>query len=257
MPLAPSYGVLRLQLLHSIQARDSQALASESRKQDPHGQVDAPFSRPHLRRTGANRGMKGFSLRSGEVRLVLTVLLALSACSVLFAGGGRHNVLIVVNDSSAVSKAIGEYYRAARNIPPANVCHINCTTSESISSADFVNSILYPIENYLTAHGLVEQIQYIVLTKGVPLQVSTTGNSVDSGLSLAFQRWPDGTSPCIEGAGSSYVAEERDFGAFRASSANTVVWSNARPLRVWARVRMPGPLQGMPVARNCSCAKMA
>jgi len=175
--------------------------------------------------------MKGFSLRSGEVRLVLTVLLALSACSVLFAGGGRHNVLIVVNDSSAVSKAIGEYYRAARNIPPANVCHINCTTSESISSADFVNSILYPIENYLTAHGLVEQIQYIVLTKGVPLQVSTTGNSVDSSLSLAFQRWPDGTSPCIEGAGSSYVAEERDFGAFRASSANTVVWSNARPLR--------------------------
>ncbi len=163
-------------------------------------------------------------------KLAFAVLLFLLTCSVLLAGGGRHNVLVVVNDNSPVSKAIGEYYRAARNIPPANVCHITCSTDE-YNSDNFESEILYPIESYLTAHGLVNQIQYIVLTKGIPLKVSSTGNSVDSSLSLAFQRWSDGVSPCIERADNPYVAVDRDFGAFRDSSANRIPWSTLTPLR--------------------------
>ncbi len=158
----------------------------------------------------------------------LVALLTVLSCATAFAGGGRHNVLLVVNENSAVSRAIGEHYRSARKIPAANVCRIRCTAGESINSTDFKNAILYPIENYLTAHNLVEQIQYIVLTKGIPLIVTSTGNSVDSSLTLAFQRWTDGVTPCIEGAGNPYVGKETGFADFRASDANKVFWNDPR-----------------------------
>ena len=171
-----------------------------------------------------------FHLSRGAM-MIIGALLLLLACPALFAGGGRHNVLVVVNDNSAVSLAIGDYYARARNIPSANVCHINCTTGESIDSAGLMDTILYPIESYLSAHGLVDQIQYIVLTKGIPLLVRTTNCSVDSSLTLAFQRWHDDSSACIEEGANSYLGQESDFATFRDSGANSILWSDPRTLK--------------------------
>jgi uncharacterized protein (TIGR03790 family) len=103
------------------------------------------------------------------------------------------NVLIVVNQSSNVSKRIGEYYASRRSVPSENLCRIKTTTNELISRAIYENEIEQPIAKYLKSHRLSEKILYIVTTLGVPLKISGGGSSltadfaaVDSELTLLY-----------------------------------------------------------------------
>jgi uncharacterized protein (TIGR03790 family) len=102
------------------------------------------------------------------------------------------SVLIVVNQSSPLSRKIGEYYAERRHVPAVNICRLTSTTDEEISRDDFNNQIALPIQNYLRAHNLTEQILYIVTTAGVPLKVHGSGGlsgdaaSVDSELTLLY-----------------------------------------------------------------------
>ncbi len=105
-------------------------------------------------------------------------------------------VLVVVNDSDPISVAIGDYYQMVRAIPPANVFHLpaGTTTAETISRATYNSSVRDPIQSYLQTSGLRFQVLCIVLTKGVPLRVSSGGAvgvnqlraSVDSELAYLF-----------------------------------------------------------------------
>ncbi len=110
-------------------------------------------------------------------------------------------VLVVVNDSNPVSVAIGNYYAGLRAIPAVNVCHLpNGTPSgETISRADYNSFFRDAIKNYLTVTQpqLQNQIEYIVLTKYVPIRVAGTNNaSVDSELTLLLTTsLPDAGQP--------------------------------------------------------------
>src|ERR1700729_209027 len=64
------------------------------------------------------------------------------------------SVLIVVNQSSALSRKIGEYYAERRRVPAANICRLQATTDEEISRGDFDGQISHPIQNYLRNHKL-------------------------------------------------------------------------------------------------------
>lgn len=87
-------------------------------------------------------------------------------------------VLIVVNGQSPVSVAIGSYYRQKRNVPAANVVTLNVPLADPnlgnsvqeyiATQATFDALIRTPIQNFLTANGLVDQIEYIVVAAGVP-----------------------------------------------------------------------------------------
>lgn len=88
------------------------------------------------------------------------------------AGGGPKNVLLVVNDNSPASLSIGQYYKAKRGIPDRNVCHIQCATDEWVSKSECENNIVIPIRNFITNTGVHDRIDYIVLTKGIPLKAS-------------------------------------------------------------------------------------
>jgi len=106
------------------------------------------------------------------------------------------NTLVVVNDSSLVSRRIAEYYVGKRSIPLANVCHLKVSGDEGISREVYDKAIEAPVAAYLTAHGLREQILYIVTTLGLPLRVDGTGTSdwdtstcaVDSELTLLYAK---------------------------------------------------------------------
>jgi uncharacterized protein (TIGR03790 family) len=107
-------------------------------------------------------------------------------------GQPPDSVLIVVNQSSALSRKIGEYYAARRHVPAVNVCGLQASTDEEISRGDFDGQISHPIQNYLRVHNLTEKILYIVTTAGVPLKVRGSGGlsgdaaSVDSELTLLY-----------------------------------------------------------------------
>ncbi|MBI1791477.1 MAG: TIGR03790 family protein [Acidobacteria bacterium] len=105
------------------------------------------------------------------------------------------NVLVVVNDTSLVSRRIGEYYVRKRGIPLANVCHLKVAAGEQIERLTYEQLIEAPIAAHLKSHRLEERILYMVTSLGVPLHVKgsgtdadTTAASVDSELTLLYAR---------------------------------------------------------------------
>lgn len=127
-------------------------------------------------------------------RQLFIVLLLLLAPVLCYAAGMPANVLVVQNNNSQTSKDIAAYYMAQRGIPSRNLVTLNglldsslSSTNEVITYTDYTNKIEQPIKTFLSTNGLTNQIQYIVLTKGVPLRLSAEvsggnsgGQSVDS-----------------------------------------------------------------------------
>jgi uncharacterized protein (TIGR03790 family) len=123
----------------------------------------------------------------------LTLRIFLLCCLPLLARGQTPDtVLIVVNQPSALSRQIGEYYAARRHVPASNICRITATTDEQISRSEFDDQVSRPIQNYLRGHNLTEKVLYIVTTAGVPLKIrgnlgmSAEAASVDSELTLLY-----------------------------------------------------------------------
>src|SRR5262245_26666479 len=108
--------------------------------------------------------------------LVLALLVPLTAS---FAQTSR-NVLLVVNQSSEVSRQIGEYYARKRAIPAANVCRLQVADAENIEWAAYEKQIEQPVAACLKQGNLAEQVLYIVTTLGVPLRVPGKGSGQES-----------------------------------------------------------------------------
>lgn len=110
----------------------------------------------------------------------------------LLFGQPPDSVLVVINQTSALSRQIGEYYAQRRHIPSSNICGINASANEEISRSDFDDQIARPIQNYLRGHNLTEKVLYIVTTAGMPLKVhgnlglDAEAASVDSELTLLY-----------------------------------------------------------------------
>lgn len=127
----------------------------------------------------------------------LVLLTWLAPCPAL-AALRPDQVLIVVNDSSAISVAVGNYYARVRGVPLTNIFHLpaGTPTSEVILRGSYDAQIRNPLMAHLTVTrpDLRAAIKAIVLTKGIPLGVwNTTGRgftqtaaSVDSELTQLF-----------------------------------------------------------------------
>jgi uncharacterized protein (TIGR03790 family) len=136
--------------------------------------------------------------------LRLLAILAVAASSVL--ADENHSVLLVVNDNSAVSKTIADYYARRRSTPQANICHLHTTADEEISRDVYNGQIAGPIAAFLRAGGLTERILYIVTTLGVPLKIRGTGEmdgdqaAVDSELTLLYLDMKRGAPHAVKGS---------------------------------------------------------
>lgn len=107
-------------------------------------------------------------------------------------GQKPENVLVVVNDSSALSRSIGEYYVQRRAIPIRNLCRLKLSAEEDIPRQQYQTGIADKIAAFLKAGHLEEQVLYIVLTSGVPIRILGSEGlggdsaSVDSELTLLY-----------------------------------------------------------------------
>src|ERR1700693_486350 len=110
----------------------------------------------------------------------------------ILAAQSVANVLLVVNDTTQLSRNIGQYYASRRGVPSRNICHIRTAATEDITRAQYDREIAGAIGGCLTSNQLIEQILYIVTTGGVPLKIpgssEMTGEyaSVDSELTLLY-----------------------------------------------------------------------
>src|SRR5262249_39541263 len=94
-------------------------------------------------------------------RLAWAVVLTLAICQIA-AAQTAENVLVVVNDASAVSSQIADYYARKRSIPATQVVHLRAPVSEEIDRATYLRAIEAPITDWLTKHAAQDRILYIV-----------------------------------------------------------------------------------------------
>lgn len=116
----------------------------------------------------------------------------MTAAALVFAQK-PENVLVIINQSSAISRSIGEYYQERRHIPEANICRITAEPQEDISQQEYQDKIAKPIAACLRKQHLEDKILYIVTTSGVPLRIQGNAGSmaaeaasVDSELTLLY-----------------------------------------------------------------------
>ena len=129
-----------------------------------------------------------------------------------------HEVLLVYNADSPISVAIAKDYSAKRGVTKMVVIHCadsaTSTSNETISLANYSSQIAEPVSRYLKQH---REINFIVLTKGVPIRIDggitgsrdehSAGNlhpSVDSYLAaIDYPVIKDAVKISIHGSGAS------------------------------------------------------
>jgi len=109
-----------------------------------------------------------------SLRLVSLLSLTLAVfCSAASAERKPNEVLVVYNANSPVSTTLAKYYSAKRHVK--DMVAVKCvdsaltTANETIPLADYTQAIATPVGRYLAKH---KKIDFIVLTKGVPLRIS-------------------------------------------------------------------------------------
>lgn len=135
------------------------------------------------------------------------ILIFLTALTIPAAQAqGPASVLVVINDQSALSRSIGDYYVSKRGIPAKNVCRIKVSDAEEINRRVYDRQIAPGIATCLRRELLVEQVLYIVTTGGVPLRIAGAigrdgdVSSVDSELTLLYADIKSGKPHAVPGA---------------------------------------------------------
>jgi uncharacterized protein (TIGR03790 family) len=141
--------------------------------------------------------------------------------------------LVIVNDASAMSLAIGEAYRRQRGVPARNVVHLQLplgddaalrtTAHEQIDRAGYNARVRDPVARFLRENDRDGRIRILVTTKGVPLRVSDSepgvpflerrAAAVDAELAVLFS--PLEGHAGIAGAANPYFRSSLPFDAWR------------------------------------------
>ena len=99
------------------------------------------------------------------------------------------DVLVLINNNSAMSRQIGEYFADARDVPEKQVAYLDVPAREVINKDQF-DDLKDQVKTYMLRNNLVSSITYIVTTKGFPLKVWNASNTyracVDEELALIY-----------------------------------------------------------------------
>ena len=149
------------------------------------------------------------------MRIVITFLVCIVVAQPASAQSGE-NVIVLVNDNSAASRTIGDYYAAKRGVPQSNVLHIRTPVQDAIDRNTFTNAIEWPLRTLLSVSGITDRVLYVVLTKDVPIRIAGpsgpygTAASVDSELTLLYRRMVGSHVPTIGYVSNPYFAQDGD-----------------------------------------------
>ena len=130
-------------------------------------------------------------------------------------GQGAAEVVVVVNDSSALSRTVGEYYARARAIPARQICRVRTAEKEEIDRAAYESGIERPIAEWLMRNGMVDKALILVTTAGLPLKIRgegglrSTAASVDSELAVLYMKLKGTKIPLAGPRANPYYASRR------------------------------------------------
>lgn len=123
------------------------------------------------------------------------------------------NVLVVINQASPQSVEIGSHYRKARGIPKENVVFVQLPTDDNLPKAKFESDLRDPVREVIEKSKT--RIDYIVLTKGVPIRLENNGGfSVDghlAAMNMAFRPIAELTPDDLKRAENPYYSKNAPF----------------------------------------------
>lgn len=90
-----------------------------------------------------------------------------------------NTVVVVKNLNNPDSVAIADYYVGKRKLPAENVCTVRITDVEECSYKEYEEQLKRPLQQFLAQ--LKRPIDYIVLTKGIPIR---THEGLEGGMSV-------------------------------------------------------------------------
>jgi len=111
-------------------------------------------------------------------------LVAFGGCAGAWAGGSGLNVVVVVNQNSADSVELGNYYCEQRGVPPQNLLRIDWAGGKvDWTRSQFETTLRAPLNAMLAARQLTNQIDYVLLSMDIPYRVTdNTGVPETSGV---------------------------------------------------------------------------
>lgn len=137
-------------------------------------------------------------------------------------------VLVVINDSSPASRQIGAYYVAKRHVAATHVCHLRCPEAEETDEAGFSRDILAPVATALSRPDVTRSVDFLVLTKGIPLRLRSNTLSPDPRMTANGDS-VDGRLMCQDVAGLPSPSRNPFFNAHkRFSHAQTHLYLATR-----------------------------
>jgi uncharacterized protein (TIGR03790 family) len=139
-----------------------------------------------------------------KLRLIATALIVTATLTA--SAAAAPPVLVVINQNSPASVEIGEYYAKKRQIPAKLICRVRCPAVEDVNQQDY-EKLRADIRSYLAKNALKDKIDYIVLTKGIPIRVHNRDErfALDSMLTVM---WADNISSRID---NPYFRAARHF----------------------------------------------
>lgn len=139
----------------------------------------------------------------------------------LRASGCGFNAVVIINQNSSNSLALGNYYIEKRQVPCENVLRIAWAGSNvSWSGSEFTTVLLNPLQEMISGRSISNQIDYVVLAMDIPFQTIlslTNFNSTTSALFYGLKT--DGGTDA--GVTNSYAASEAVFYQAKPASALT------------------------------------
>ncbi len=121
----------------------------------------------------------------------MVLLLQVSLPASAPAGGSGLNVTVVVNQNSADSVQLGNYFCERRQVPPQNLLRMTnwAGGNGAWSRAQFESCLLNPLLTALSGRGLTNQIEFVALSMDIPYRVAdgSGSNSTTSALFYGFK----------------------------------------------------------------------
>jgi len=105
------------------------------------------------------------------------------------------NVAVIATRRSPDSVSIAQYYAEKRKLPSTHLFTIDCVPQEEAPLVEYRDTIEKPVMDLLRRRGLELSVDYLVLTRGIPLRIREGGFSVDCALMCAPLKRPFSTQP--------------------------------------------------------------
>jgi uncharacterized protein (TIGR03790 family) len=142
----------------------------------------------------------------------MPLTLALVLCGLLTQLDDADRVLVVINQASTESTEIGAYYRSKREVPRDNVLFIDVSRTEEVTNSEYLSAIEDPVK--AKVKSMRKRIDFIVLTKGIPIRIREGGLSVDAmlaAMNLSFKPIDKVEEDLIRRAVSPYFNKDEPF----------------------------------------------